>query len=383
MSRSRVLILLGLILLMTVPASVALAQQVQGSGTAIITDGLSPSDTITIAMTGVTPPAEGTAYEGWLVSDDESVKLSLGVFTVRTGGAINHIFSSPTGENFVQRYSRFVVTVEPSPDPDPANPTTTAAFSDVLAAGVRTNVRLLLVATPGDAANGELALLRRELDLAITHANLARNSTTLATVRQHLEHTVNIINGGTPQDLDGNGTPQNPGDGVGVIGHADNAASQVSAASAAAPNDPLVVPGARDFRTNNENLLMWAREARDKALDGLSRTDINVAKIDIGPGVDSVISWLEVARSGFDADADGTIESVTGEGGLNQAYVQAQRVASYSLNVAAVTPGDGGPVVGDELIPVAARFALIFGVAFLGLGGVLLFRSRRSRRASA
>ncbi|MCI0441457.1 MAG: hypothetical protein L0177_20330, partial [Chloroflexi bacterium] len=64
-------------------------------------------------------------------------------------------------------------------------------------------------------------------------------------------------------------------------------------------------------------------------------------------------------------------------------YVQAQRVASYSLNVAAVTDPGTTPGVGDAAIPVVARFALILGVAFLGLGGVLLFRSRRSRRASA
>lgn len=46
------------------------AQIVAGSGTAVIRDDKALSDGIVVRMTGVAPPATGTAYEGWLDSAD-------------------------------------------------------------------------------------------------------------------------------------------------------------------------------------------------------------------------------------------------------------------------------------------------------------------------
>ncbi|MFP6652081.1 MAG: hypothetical protein VCA17_07655, partial [Dehalococcoidia bacterium] len=80
MSRSKFILLLALLTLLAVPVAVEAQTPPQpalisagspaGTGTAVIWDDQSLSDSITTSMAGVTPPAEGTAYEGWLVSDD-------------------------------------------------------------------------------------------------------------------------------------------------------------------------------------------------------------------------------------------------------------------------------------------------------------------------
>ena len=73
---------------------------------------------------------------------------------------------------------------------------------------------------------GILTNLQLELDLALTHANLAKASFDagdLAGVKQHLEHTINIIEGPDGPnygDRDGDGSVQHPGGGLGVLFYA-------------------------------------------------------------------------------------------------------------------------------------------------------------------
>ena len=383
MSRSRVLILLGLVLLMIVPVGVALAQAFEGSGTGIISDAAALSDRVVINMTDVTPPSQGTFYEGWLVSDDGETKLSLGLMQVRSDGTISHTFVSPTGENLIDTYNKLVVTVEPDPDPDPANPSDIISHSNVVSSVVIGNIRNLLVSSSVDTQDDEgiLTALKGDLDDAILHANLARNSTTLASIRQHLEHTINIIEGGQ-RDVDGAGGGQNPCDCLGVLTFANSAMTEAAAAATAGSFDADVVNGASNVQTDAQNVIDLAGQARDIAEQTIGVDSIVVAKLRIGPGANSVISFLEAAKEGFDANGNGTIQSISGEGGADQAYVEAQRMATYNIEPGLPIDrglGTGLPPVGDTTVPVVARFALIFGMAFLGFGALILVRTRRTR----
>lgn len=65
-----------------------------------------------------------------------------------------------------------------------------------------------------DAASGQVKVMRdhiRFLRLALREGNLAN-------IRFHGEHMVNLAYGEPPEDVDGNGDPSNPGDGVGLLG---------------------------------------------------------------------------------------------------------------------------------------------------------------------
>jgi len=70
-------------------------------------------------------------------------------------------------------------------------------------------------------ANSLISIASDQLDVLAEHTRFlvqARDEANLANVRFHSEHLVNIALGDPIADIDGNGEPTNPGDGVGVLG---------------------------------------------------------------------------------------------------------------------------------------------------------------------
>ena len=100
----RFLLILGLIALL-IPVSLAHADSHGPSGTATIRDAVILGDPfagdtpvtvrsgmLTISLSGLPAPAEGTALEGWLVSDDGARKQSVGILEVSEEGSVSHEF---------------------------------------------------------------------------------------------------------------------------------------------------------------------------------------------------------------------------------------------------------------------------------------------------
>ena len=131
--------------------------------------------------------------------------------------------------------------------------------------------------------------------------------------------------------------------------------------------------------------------------------------------VDSVVSYLNAARNGYDADGSGSIADIVtdvsdpdlpvvtstgaGEGGGAQAYAAARDMANFSITasplpaaeVTEVTevvveeePEDtthildlGLPSVGERILASFMQISMIVGLAFVGVGSLLFARSRR------
>ena len=390
MFRSKLLIVLAVVALAILPAGLAQAQE-ETTGTAVISDSVDGSvpaagGSITYKMANVTAPAAGSVLVGWLVSDDGDTKLNTGAMTVATDGTIHHHYTSPTGQNLIHTNDKVVITLEAEADADAAGPAGPAMFSHLIPAGGIAHIRHLLTNWPPGADNGILTDLKVQLDAAILHATLAKNSTTLDDIRKHAHRVINIIEGADGANYDA--SFGDPGDGIGVLAHAANR-KHGPFASGAAAEDAVIVVGALLVDTTGKNAADWATLARDIALNDVLPTDnIDLAKIFLGPGGGSVVSTLEAARNGFDADDDGTIEAIAGEGGAEQAYVQAQLMATFTLlpgpPPAPATAGSGGPSiglpsVGDTSVPRLAQFGLIVAIVLLGTGGALLVRGRRTR----
>ena len=395
MSRSKLILLLGLVLLMTVPTSLALAQTPEAisaqesttTGTAIISDDIALGDSITIEMIDVPALPSDQAYEGWLVSDDGTPK-SLGILSVSRDGEITHKFGALsdgyTGENLIDTYNKVVISIEPVPDDDPA-PAAEKPFGHEIPIGAITHIRHLLTNWPAGADKGILTNLNEQLDVAIRHANLAVNSDDIETLRLHLHHVINIVEG----EFDSEGEPSpnfdisfgNPGDGVGVLAHALNR-KHAGFAAGEAPDDEVIAEHATAVDVDGKNAEDWAIMARDKALEVLEEDSFLLAKINTSGFAGSVGSLLSSAREGFDANRDGTTEAIPGEGGAAQAYVEAQMMATYTLDgplVPAVAPP---AAVGEPILATFAQIALGASLALLGLGGFLVFRGRRSRASA-
>ncbi len=373
MSRTKLLLLLAIALLLMVPSTGVLRadDHWEGEGTAVIWDNFALSDAITFSMIGVTVLPAGWAYEGWVITDDGSIKTSTGILEA-SGGAIDYTWSSPSGENLIASYDKVVVTVEPVPDSDPG-PSGDVAFSDQIPAGAMAHIRHLLTSWPPGEDKGILTNLQEQLDVAILHAGLAASYDTIEVVHQHLEHVINAIEGSGGAnygDLDGNGSTEDFGDGLGVLTHADDRKHGPFAAGEAA-NDAEIVDGAVWVDAFGANAEAWAIAARDAALGIMDQTNVTIARALLA----TVTGPLDAAQNGV---------SATGEGGAVQAYTAAQGMATYTLSPsgaapAGPTPGIGLPPTGDSSVPLLAQIALVLALVVAGTGGLLVLKARRSR----
>lgn len=355
---SKLLIIFGLVLLMTVPVSLAQAQvpapisagaQYEGSGTAVISDSSALSDKITYSLTGVTRLAPDQAYEGWLVNTGTGDLQSTGVMSVDGSSNIVHSWVSADGDNLIEEYNSVVISVEPVPDSDPDSPSSIKPFSDSVSSAAMPHIRHLLVSWPEGSDAGILTNLNSQLDVAIQHVDLARSSDTIEDVHLHTQHVINVV--------DGDGAPS---DGIGIVAHAkDRSHAGLAGASVAAQAAVVEAAGA--------NAEGWALEAKAGAEDVLGSDSVTIAKALLN----SVAGRLDAARNGI---------SATNQGGSEQAYVGAQKMATYTLSSGGAI---GTPSVGDSSVPVLAQMLLAGALSLLVAGSFLFYRSRRAGRVQA
>ncbi|MDA0769263.1 MAG: hypothetical protein BZY79_03395 [SAR202 cluster bacterium Casp-Chloro-G4] len=354
---SKLLIIFGLVLLMTVPVSLAQAQvpaptsagaQYEGSGTAVVSDSSGLSDKITFSMTGVTRPGPDQTYEGWLVNSTTGDIQSTGVMKVDGSNKISHSWVSPDGDNLIEMYNSVVISVEPVPDSSPDSPSSIKPFSGSVSSVAMTHIRHLLVSWPEGSDAGILTNLNGQIDVAIQHVNLARGSSTIEGVLTHTQHVINVV--------DGSGGPS---DGIGIVAHAkDRSHAGLAGASVATEAAKVEAAGA--------NAEAWALEAKEAAENVLDQSSVTIAKALLN----TVAGRLDAARNGI---------SATGRGGGEQAYVSAQMMATYSLS-----SGDiGTPATGDTSIPMLAQMLLAGSLSLLVAGSFLFYRSRRVSRVRA
>ena len=207
---------LVLTMLMTLTAS---AQEAALEGSANFRDANASSDSLDVDLDGALVLSSGSQYEGWLV-DISGNKMSVGTFGRRP--ELIRTFVDPEGRDLLAKYTTFIVTIEPNPDPDP-EPSDEIAYGDSTPL-VISNVINQLVG-PGGPARG----INAQAQLAVTHANLAAEADSLDQWQAHAQHVINIIQGSS--GLDYNAEGGDPGDGVGIVGHAQ--AAETLAADAA------------------------------------------------------------------------------------------------------------------------------------------------------
>ena len=144
----KVVLLLSLLALV-VPFSVVKGQV---AGSAVIRDSSAGlSDQVSVTMTDVPALGASEVYEGWLISDDGSTSLSIGILSVDSDGIIDTSddpYTNADGANLAAGYDQFVITIEPVPDDDAAS-SGNIAFSDQIPADGMAHVRHLLSAAPG------------------------------------------------------------------------------------------------------------------------------------------------------------------------------------------------------------------------------------------
>ena len=394
MSRLKLSLSAALTLLIALSVGTVLAQEPvlinaedDFKGSAVIYDDEVLSDAITFTMTNVPELDVGLAYAGWLMSDDESATLKTGAMII-DDGSISHVYDSLTlgytGENLIRGYDRLIITVE-SLESEIFAPSGETAFSYKVPADVIKHVRHLVTDWPPGSGSGIFTNLISQLEVALTNASVAADKDSIEGVRHQMELTVNALEGPDGDnygDLDSDGTIEDVGDGVGVIARVRQR-EETGFVLNPSFDDTFIMAHLVGLELDGLNIESLVVDAVTEALLALDELSLDRAKVSAA----GVAGFIEGALQGVDTDASDIIDSVLGEGGAVQAYVEAQRMATYSLQVGAIptptptatptpviaTPTPEAPSVGDPAVPAAAPIGLLLALVLLLGGGALLW----------
>jgi len=282
-------------------------------------------------MSSVSPAPAGKQLEGWLISNDGKTELNIGILNVDINGEISTTYVDSSGQDLANLYSAFVVTIESSPRLMPAS-SGDIAFAGSATRNTMSNVRTLIVGWPHSPGGKAIARgLHDEIAAALSHANLASNSTSLSDVQTHSQNAANTLDS--------------------VLNYIQDAINRANITKSESSDDTV--------KTNADNLITSAEAvksstelAKGAALLAVASTDLTVAQTHAG----NVVARLN------------------GTGMKDSIIVQSQ-------NIAAFVPTVGAPVlpsVGEPAAPRLALVALLAGLALTGIGGTFLLWRRFS-----
>ena len=312
-------------------------------GFLFINDDKARGDKVSIEMTGVTPPPDGSVYEAWLTGEGQD-PFSVGKLIV-TDGAIKYTFTDPQGRNLLGLFNGMFISVEPANDSDLA-PSSVVAYNGEVPLPVMEQVRLLVVASPsfpgGDspaikAVHQLVTKIEPEVGFQKDYS-IAEND--LVALKIQAEGIVNIIEGESGPnfgDLDGSGDIYSPGDGFGLLGPGDTAGylqaviNLATAASQAEGTSAEVKLHAEQTQAAAQNAIGWTEQMRDLELQILQAPDTASA----ADSVNQVIELLNLLK-----DTDGTGLTDPSQGGLQAMYTYAQLMGAIEVFP---VPGQAAP----------------------------------------
>lgn len=311
----------------------------QPVGTAAFRDAAGRSDQLLIRLDAGTPPPAGQSLVAFLTTADGSATQNVGELALDADGQSVGSYTAPNGENLAARFSRFVISQEPSGS-NPAVPGGPVVFEGALPPQAFESLTHLLASGPGlPTEQGYAVGLQLQADELERHAAFATNAQAagdLAGLRRHAEHVYNLIAGSLdPQfgDLSGDGRSQNPGDGFGLltngaqVGYIEAVSAAAAAAASAPDTSPAIKLHAGHVQISAENMRGWATEARELALQLTSASDVSAASEQVAR-LHTLGQWLQ---RGNDANGDGEIAPIPGEGGSLVAYQHAQFMAGFGI----------------------------------------------------
>ncbi|MBI5935592.1 MAG: protein kinase [Chloroflexi bacterium] len=294
-------------------------------------------DGVTVKVSGMPFPAQGSHYEVWLTLGE--TRRSLGVLELDANGDGALSFVDAQSRNLLGRFDTMEVTVEPSPDPSP-NSSGRVAFSSGIVSDSLSHVRHLLVSisdTPNQV--GLVHGMMTDARLVDEYANAMLTSFDAgddAAMRANAEAVVNLIVGGQSDmyaDHDGDGALNDPGDGYGFLLNGDSPgytggvyshtqyAMQVTGAPATVQLHGLHV------MVSVENVEHWSVGLRDLVLSVLQNPSDDSARATLV----KIVALADQIVSGVDLDGNEHVDPIAGEGGALTVFEHAYYMADMEI----------------------------------------------------
>jgi serine/threonine protein kinase len=315
--------------------------------------GVNPMDQITLSLNNVEFPANGTHYEGWLVSNDGKLIRKIGSVILNAAGVGQVILIDPDQKNLFKDFDQVIITQE-TDGAQVNQPSGKVVYSSIFPPESLIPVRNLLASYAKVPDN--LALIQGlwyysgyyvtisisgDKDTKTTGLVEAFKNGDEATVRARTEEVINQIVGNQSEQFldynkDGNidNTPGDiPTDGFGSFpngtqnGYIQETALQAKLASDAADSTP-------NIRTNSDNLQICINNMEGR-LNLLLQSALKLNETPFGPQMQPIVTDLETLGNtllnGNDTDGNGLVEATPGECGANDAYKLAYLMADMLL----------------------------------------------------
>ncbi|NDJ60414.1 MAG: protein kinase [Chloroflexi bacterium] len=284
-------------------------------------------DTANLQVSGLDQPGAGQMYVAWLYNSGTAAWQPLDRLPVDAFGDGILVYTDPDGAELPTVYNAVAISLEPADAAIGATPAGEIAYSGSIPLAVTEALDAVLRAAPDGLENTDgaptslLASAIIEAEFAQLHAGLAADASTLAGMRPHAEHTINILRG-TQDDLDGNGRGENPGRGVGVEFFLDRIDAHLNTALSDADADPAVQQQIELIGVCITN----SRRRVDEIME-LERAVLAAANMDgLQPVMVAATDAAEALVEGEDLNQNGQIEAFEGECGLRQ-------IATFGVSV--------------------------------------------------
>jgi plastocyanin len=333
------------------PVPTTLAAAAGPIGSVEFSDEQARNDQLRLAVDGIEPLGSGSSYVAWL-SVSGRPESRLGPLSLSANNSARLIASTPDRANLVASFDGLILSAEPA-GVAPNQPGL-VRYRAELPPKALVFLRQALASLPGapnttSAAAGALEQAE-ELQLHVDLARGAARANDVAGVQRHAEHVVNLLEGQQGAnfgDRNSDGRIQNPGDGFGLLestgqpGYLKGLAEVAGLAAAAEDATATIKVHAGHVQLAVENARRAATVLRDLALEAVRpQTTTRAAQLaeQMGPLA------LQLAV-GTDANGDGQIEPIVGEGGVKVAYVHAQFMAAMSILPVAASLDGSTPAV--------------------------------------
>lgn|GEM_PF-1117488 len=269
-------------------------------------------DTVNLNLVDVAEPASNSRYVAWLKNVESGEVINIGEIVVDATGRGILIYTDDDGRMLPSLFNSIVITEETSIDL--AEPEGQAVYEGSIPLELSKALYEIFVSSPdGFSERGLLFSVINEAQTAQNHAGLAAGARSVGSMKQHAEHTLNILNG-TLEDHDGNGTPQNPGREVGVFFFLDKIDELMLSIVQDDASSLFVQQNAEFILVCTTNVRGWANRVNELELELIAAESVEAV---LEQATESEIIANQMT-AGFDLNENGRIEAFEGECGLDQ-----------------------------------------------------------------
>jgi hypothetical protein len=295
-------------------------------------NGSGHSNVVTINASGLTAPPAGSQYNAWIVDTQSERATGLGMLVQNKDGT--YTVKSTNNHNVLSLGNRFVITIEQGAV---SVPTGQVVLSASFPPKAYVHIKHLLVSFPDTP--GKIGLLVGLVDQAqklssasqlLQSISASQNSNAITCAAQSIIDIAEGSQGSHYQPLTNNCASQNiaeSGDGYGLLGtggYIANGEAHASLAATQTDTTSTIRVHAGHVTICLENMKGWITTI-DNDAQSLLNNPTDKAK------VQEIVTLANHAFNGFDANGDGSIDPIPGEGGAVTAYFHGQLMATLVL----------------------------------------------------